>query len=50
MARLATLFDSDEDEEKRMDALAAKDNMARFLKKVDSHLTAEKALITNWKH
>jgi hypothetical protein len=50
VARLATLFDSDEEQEQRLDQLAAKDNMANFLKKVDHHLTAEKALITNWQN
>lgn len=50
VARLATLFDSDEEQEQRMDQLAAKDSMAIFLKKVDHHLTAEKALITHWQN
>lgn len=49
--RLAALFhesSEDEEEEKKMDLMAAGDGLNRFLKKVDHHLEIEKVLIDEW--
>lgn len=56
-ARIAKLFeesdgdlDSDEDgNEDKMDHLAAKENLNKFLVKLDNHLNLEKVLIDDWK-
>jgi hypothetical protein len=39
---------SDKDLEDRMDMMAAKENMDDFMHRLDNHLEAEKALITDW--
>lgn len=56
VARLAHLFDESEGSESgeehvadKLDSFAAREQMNRFMKKVDRHLFVEKALITNWR-
>ena len=46
--RLAYLFDSDSENETRLDHLAAQESVDKFLVKVDHHLGVEKALIKKW--
>ena len=60
-ARLAHLFEEDEEEEdevnqkteanpeRRMDQLAAQQNLENFMEKLDHHLGVELALIDDWK-
>lgn len=51
MARLAHLFYDSSDEEQhlrledKLDQMAAKENLDKFLRKVDNHLTHEKVII-----
>ena len=56
-ARIAKLFeessddlDSDEDgNEDKLDSYAAKENLTKFMSKLDKHLNLEKVLIEDWK-
>lgn len=56
-ARIAKLFeessddlDSDEDgNEDKLDVYAAKENLNKFMGKLDMHLNIEKVLIDDWK-
>jgi hypothetical protein len=43
-------LDSDEDgNEDRLDVYAAKENITKFMTKLDQHLNLEKVLIDDWK-
>ena len=51
MARLAKLFESDDEDDKaddKMDNLAVQENMSKFMNKLDRHLDIEKVLIDEW--